>query len=108
VVPAISAVSAISGFAPIAPIAPVSTSPTSSVSGTGGASFGNALSQGIDSLQQTQSTADGLATKASTGTLSDVTDYMVASNEAAIATQLTTAVRDKAVASFQSIMNMQM
>jgi flagellar hook-basal body complex protein FliE len=101
-------ISAISAFAPIAPIAPVSTSPTSSVSGTGGASFGNALTQGIDSLQQTQSTADGMATQAATGTLSDVTDYMVASNEAAIATQLTTAVRDKAVASFQSIMNMQM
>ena len=104
----VPAVSAISGFAPISPISPISTDPTSSVSSTGGADFGNALSQGIDSLQQTQSTADNLATQASTGSLSDITDYMVASNEAAVATELTTAVRDKAVASFQSIMNMQM
>jgi flagellar hook-basal body complex protein FliE len=33
---------------------------------------------------------------------------MIARSEAAIATQLTTAVRDKAVAAFTSIMNMQM
>jgi len=102
------AVTAISGIGGITPIQPISMTPASSVSSSSGADFGNALSQGIDSLQQTQSTADGLATKASTGTLSDVTDYMVASNEAAIATELTTAVRDKAVAAFTSIMNMQM
>ena len=101
----VPAITAISGFSPIQPISPAAAS---SVSPTGGTDFGNALSQGIDSLQQTQSSADSLATKASTGTLSDITDYMVASNEAAIATELTTAVRDKAVASFQSIMNMQM
>jgi flagellar hook-basal body complex protein FliE len=101
----VPAISAISGFAPISPI---SAAPAAPVSSTSGADFGNALSQGIDSLQQTQSTADNLATKASTGSLSDITDYMVASNEAALATELTTAVRDKAVASFQSIMNMQM
>ena len=33
---------------------------------------------------------------------------MIASQDAAIATQLTTAVRDKAVSAFTSIMNMQM
>ena len=101
----IPAVTAISGFAPISPI---SATPPSAVSSTSGADFGNALSQGIDSLQQTQSTADSLATKAATGSLSDITDYMVASNEAALTTELTTAVRDKAVAAFTSIMNMQM
>lgn len=97
-------VSAISGFSPIQPIQPA----TPSTGASGGADFGNLLSNGINSLQQTTSTADSLATQASTGGLADVTSYMIASNEASIATQLTTAVRDKAVAAFTSIMNMQM
>ncbi len=107
-IPAISAISGMSGIAPIQPIAPFSADATSSATAAGGADFGASLSQGIDALQQTQSTADGLATKAATGSLSDITDYMVASNEATIATQLTTAVRDKAVTAFTSVMNMQM
>jgi len=90
-------------------IQPVTVTPAVSASdATSGAGFGNALTQGIDALQKTQATADNLATQASTGSLADITSYMIASQEAAIATQLTTAVRDKAVAAFTSIMNMQM
>ena len=99
----VSPIAAMAGIAPITMTPPVAASQPA-----GGAEFGNALTQGIDSLQQTQATADNLATKAATGSLADVTQYMIASNEAAIATQLTTAVRDKAVAAFTSIMNMQM
>jgi flagellar hook-basal body complex protein FliE len=101
-----AAIPPISGFSPIQPI----TASPSVAAGdaTSGAKFGSALTQGIDALQQTQATADNLATKAATGSLQDITAYMIASNEAAIATQLTTAVRDKAVAAFTSIMNMQM
>lgn len=90
-------------------IQPVTSTPSISASGsTSGAGFGNVLTQGIDALQKTQSTADNLATQAATGSLTDVTSYMIASQEASLATQLTTAVRDKAVAAFTSIMNMQM
>jgi flagellar hook-basal body complex protein FliE len=90
-------------------ISPVTmTPPAAAPAAASGAQFGNALTHGIDALQQTQATADNLATQASTGSLADVTSYMIASNEATIATQLTTAVRDKAVAAFTSIMNMQM
>jgi flagellar hook-basal body complex protein FliE len=96
-------VSSVSGLSPIQPVAPTAPAPPA-----GGADFGNVLSNGIDALQRTQSSADGLAASASTGGLADVTSYMIASNEAALATQLTTAVRDKAVAAFTSIMNMQM
>jgi len=101
-----AAIPPISGFSPTQPI----TASPSVAAGdpASGAKFGSALTQGIDALQQTQATADNLATKASTGSLQDITAYMIASNEAAIATQLTTAVRDKAVAAFTSIMNMQM
>jgi flagellar hook-basal body complex protein FliE len=101
-----TAIPPISGYSPIQPI----TASPSVAAGdpASGAKFGSALTQGIDALQQTQATADNLATKAATGSLQDITAYMIASNEAAIATQLTTAVRDKAVAAFTSIMNMQM
>jgi flagellar hook-basal body complex protein FliE len=103
-------ISGVAGFSPALPVAPVSTPVAAPVStqSASGVDFGNALSHGIDALQSTQSTADGLATSASTGGLADVTSYMIASNEAALTTQLTTAVRDKAVAAFTSIMNMQM
>ncbi len=46
--------------------------------------------------------------KATTGDLSDIHDYMIAANEASVATQLTVAVRNKAVDAFTEIMRMQM
>ena len=69
--------------------------------------FGNAIVNALDNLQGTQDKADQLSTQAATGNLTDVTDYLIASNQAQITTQLTTAVRDKAVEAFQSIMGMQ-
>ena len=41
-------------------------------------------------------------------TSTDVHDYMIAANEASIATQLTVAVRNKALDAFTEIMRMQM
>ena len=83
---------------------PSSTASTGSGSGSG---FAAALSHGLDSLQRTQSTADNLAVKAATGDLTDVHDYMIASTEASLATELTVAVRNKAVEAFSEIMRMQ-
>jgi flagellar hook-basal body complex protein FliE len=64
------------------------------------------LMHGINSLQQAQSNADNLAVGAATGDLTDVHDYMIASTEAQLATQLTVAVRNKAVDAFNEIMRM--
>ena len=71
------------------------------------AGFGSKLAESIGNLQETQKTSDELAMQVATGQLTDVHDYMIAANKAEIATQLTVAVRNKAVESFNQIMNMQ-
>ena len=80
------------------------------VSGAGPANgqqgFGTALTRALDGLQATQTKADNLAVQAATGDLTNVHDYMIAATEAALATELTVAVRNKAVEAFTSIMNM--
>lgn len=98
----ISAIGAIGGV-----VGPSSISPTSGTSGTGGTDFAGALAKGLDSLQETQAKSDDLAVKAATGSLTDVHDYMIASTEAQLATQLTVAVSNKAVSAFNDIMRMQ-
>jgi len=80
---------------------------TAAVGDASGTDFAGLLSGGLDKLQSVQSTSDDLALKAATGNLQNVHDYMIASNEAQLATQLTVAVRDKAVNAFNEIMRMQ-
>ena len=70
--------------------------------------FGGMVASGLEKLQSVQSTSDNLAVKATTGDLTDVHDYMIAANEASLATQMTVAVRNKAVEAFTEIMRMQM
>ncbi len=69
--------------------------------------FGNLLTQGIERLDDVRSKADDLAVQAATGDLRDVHDYMIASTQASVATELTVAVRNKAVEAFTEIMRMQ-
>jgi flagellar hook-basal body complex protein FliE len=105
-IPAIGAIAA-------PPVSPVTgpTGPagldTGAARGAGGSSFATELGHGLQQLQQTQAKADDLAVKAATGDLTDVHDYMIASTEASLATQLTVAVRNKAVEAFNEIMRMQ-
>jgi len=69
--------------------------------------FGAALTRGIASVEAAEKTADGLAVQAATGTLTDVHDYVIAANQAKLATELTVAVRNKAVEAFSEIMRLQ-
>jgi flagellar hook-basal body complex protein FliE len=69
-------------------------------------SFGQTLTHALDGLSGAQAKADNLAVQAATGDLTNVHDYMIASTEASLATQLTVAVRNKAVEAFNQIMNM--
>ncbi|WP_432506848.1 flagellar hook-basal body complex protein FliE [Kineococcus arenarius] len=98
----------ITGTTGIANLAGVTgTTGTGAVGDASGTDFATLLSGGLDKLQSVQSNADDLAVRAATGDLTNVHDYMIASNEAQLATQLTVAVRDKAVEAFNEIMRMQ-
>ncbi|MCI2240613.1 flagellar hook-basal body complex protein FliE [Paenibacillus sp. TRM 82003] len=99
---------AVVGTTGIANLAGVTgTTGTGAVGDASGTDFATLLSGGLDKLQSVQSRADDLAVKAATGDLTNVHDYMIASNEAQLTTQLTVAIRDKAVEAFNEIMRMQ-
>ena len=68
--------------------------------------FASILASSFDALQGTQKTADPLATQAATGDLKDVHDYMIASSEAALATEMVVTIKNKAVEAFNEIMRM--
>ena len=98
----ISAIGAVGGIAP-----PSVVTPTTGAAGSGGVDFATALGNGLDHLQGLQDKADNLSVQAATGSLTDVHDYMIASTEASLATELTVAVRNKAIDAFNEIMRMQ-
>jgi flagellar hook-basal body complex protein FliE len=69
-------------------------------------SFGDLVIDGLDRLEAVQDRSDQLAVKAATGDLDNIHDYTIASTEAAVTTQLTVAVRNKALEAFNEIMRM--
>jgi flagellar hook-basal body complex protein FliE len=79
---------------------------TGAAGAAGGSNFGKLVSGALDNLQATQAKADRLAVDAATGRLTDVHDYMIAANEASLATELTVALRNRAVEAFNQIMQM--
>ena len=90
--------------APPAPTGPASVSGPSESSGT---AFGDLVLDGLDRLDGVQRTADQLAVKAASGDLTNIHDYTIAATEAQVTTQMTVAVRNKAVEAFPEIMRMQ-
>jgi flagellar hook-basal body complex protein FliE len=72
-----------------------------------GDGFGQLVTENLDKLQGLHDASDGMAVKAATGDLQDIHDYMIAASESSVATELTVAVRNKAVEAFTEIMRMQ-
>jgi flagellar hook-basal body complex protein FliE len=93
----------------IAPILPIATAPlaTTAAGASSGSGFANQLAAGLNNLQATQSKADDLGVQAANGTLSDPSQYTIAATEASLATELTVAVRNKALEAFNDILRMQ-
>jgi flagellar hook-basal body complex protein FliE len=93
------------GLGSIAPVTPSSTAAANAAESTG--KVGNAFTQALDALQGTQNAADVLSQAAATGNLTDIHNYTIAATEAQLTTELTVAVRDRAVEAFNEIMRMQ-
>lgn len=89
------------------PIVPPITRPEATGTAAAPGGFAAQVGHSLDQLQQTQTKADDLAVRAATGDLLDVHDYMIAATQASLATQLTVAVRNKAVDAFNEVMRMQ-
>ena len=79
---------------------------TDAAKATGG-DFTSSVTQALDDLDKLHGQADQFASQAATGELESVTDYLVAATEAQLATQVTVAVRNRAVEAFNDIMRMQ-
>ena len=104
---------------PITPISPIASS-IPPITRTGGApdvagaasstaaDFGSSLAGALDDLDAQQKATDELSRAAATGDLQSIEDLMIASTETQLATQLTVAVRNRAVESFNEIMRMQL
>jgi flagellar hook-basal body complex protein FliE len=100
--------------APIAPIGAISSATAApaaaapAATGTSsGVSFAQALGRGLDAVQGAQANADNLAVLASTGQLTDPSQYTIAATQASLMTQMATTLENKAVTSFNTIMGMQ-
>lgn len=83
----------------------IAPKPASPPSGTGsvGATFGSALEGVSDALAE----ADQLSQQVATGEIADLSQLTAAAAKAELAVDMTVAFRDRAISSFQQIMQMQ-
>lgn len=74
---------------------------------TTGTGFGDSVGAALEGLGAAEARADAAALAGATGDLSSVSDYMVAATEAQLTTEVTVAVRNRAIEAFNDIMRMQ-
>jgi flagellar hook-basal body complex protein FliE len=72
-----------------------------------GAGFGQAVGDALSKVGAQEVSVQKAAEAAATGDLRSVSDYMIAATEAQLTTQITVAVRDRALSAFNDIMRMQ-
>ncbi len=90
----------------VAPTISTTRSEATQTGATTGTGFGDLLTDGLTRLEGLQDKADTLAVQGATGDLTALHDYTIAATEASVATQLTVALRNKAVEAFNEIMRM--
>ena len=100
----VGGIEAIGAFQPMFAPNVRATEPTQ---GPSGPAFGQLLVNGIEGLEAMNDRTDNLAVQAATGDLGAIHDYTIAATETSVATQLTVAVRNKAIEAFSEIMRMQ-
>ena len=116
----VSGIEGLGGFTPyVPPTVPSAPPATPEIGGAGGIGgmggagrstgpdFGELVLDGLDRLDGVQKTADQLSVQAATGDLQNLHDYTIAATQARLTTELTVAVRNKAVEAFSEIMRMQ-
>ena len=92
----------------VSPTPPSPPSPPTSTPGAaqaGGGGFAGVLGNAVDSLQATQSAADQASLGVAAGTTS-VSQMIVATGQAQLATQLTVAVQNAAITAFNQVLDL--
>lgn len=69
--------------------------------------FADSVGDALAGLGASEEAADRAALAGATGDLTSVSDYMIAATEAQLVTEVTVAVRNRAIESFNEIMRMQ-
>lgn len=86
--------------------ATTSTTATDPSAAARGTDFASAIGDGLTAVENLDRSSAAKATRAATGDLRDVQDYVITAMEAQTATELTTTVRNKALDAFNEIMRM--
>jgi flagellar hook-basal body complex protein FliE len=102
-----SSITALSGINSLTGIGASAPTQLGTTDGTSGTSFSSALGGAVQNLSDLQNTANSLAVKAVTGDLTDIHQATLAATRAQVSMELVSAVRNKGVEAFNSIMNMQ-
>ena len=97
--PGVPLIGALGGAAEVGAVVPAAPA----ASGEG---FASVLTGALEQLGSLQETRDTMAVQAATGDLRDVHDYMIAANEAKLATEMLVTVKNKAVEAFNEILRM--
>lgn len=106
-IPPISPLSTAGFQAPSVGASPGATAAREAAQAESGAAFGSGFTGALENLDAQQKNTDSLAKAAATGDLQSIEQYMISSTETQLTTQLTVAVRDRAVEAFNDIMRMQ-
>jgi flagellar hook-basal body complex protein FliE len=95
-----------SGIAPLTPSLPSSAGGASSTSAQPGSDFGSALKQAVSSLQELGNQADSQSLAMAKGDPVDISEVMLANEQASLGFSMAVQVRNKLVDAYSEVMRM--